>query len=86
MNKRSNGASALYVDLDRRFQPLTEANAEDLEVLDAFPGYMSSALTWSDILKKRRVVILAEAGSGKSKELEAQARQLAKAGRPETLN
>ena len=38
-------------------------------------------LAWSDLLAKRRVVILAEAGSGKSVEMEGQARLLAEAGR-----
>ena len=35
------------------------------------------AKSWDDLLKRRRVVILAEAGSGKSEELKGQALRLA---------
>ncbi|EEF24218.1 conserved hypothetical protein, partial [Ricinus communis] len=40
-----------------------------------------SGLTWHDLHQRRRVVILAEAGSGKSVELEQRARELSMAGK-----
>lgn len=73
-------AVPLYVNLDRRFQPLSETDAEQLEILDMFPEYRSG-LTWTDVLAKRRVVILAEAGSGKSKELTQKAAELHQQGK-----
>lgn len=78
--KSSTTAVPGYVNLDRRFQPLSESNAEQLEVLDMFPEY-KSGLTWADLLLKRRVVILAEAGSGKTKELEHQSDELNRQGK-----
>jgi hypothetical protein len=79
MNKKMATPPPSYVDLDRRFQPLSETDAEQLEVLDAFPVYRAG-LSWPDVLKKRRVVILAEAGSGKTKEFQQKSAELAKQG------
>lgn len=44
-------------------------------------GLSDGLLNWSDLIEKRRVVILAEAGSGKTEELTEQARQQTAAGR-----
>ncbi|MFM0441595.1 hypothetical protein PQQ84_34710 [Paraburkholderia strydomiana] len=44
-------------------------------------GVSNGLLGWSELLTKRRVVILAEAGSGKTEELAEQARQQTAAGR-----
>ena len=44
-------------------------------------GLASGLLSWSELLAKRRVVILAEAGSGKTEELIEQARQQTATGR-----
>jgi len=54
---------------------LAETDADQLEILDMFPEYRSG-LNWTDVLARRRVVILAEAGSGKSKELAQKAIEL----------
>lgn len=56
-------------DLKRRFRPATEGGDR------SFHGPFGSdkpSSTWSDLLAKRRVVILGEAGSGKSTEFERQ--------------
>ena len=44
-------------------------------------GLSNGLLGWPELIAKRRVVILAEAGSGKTEELTDQARQLTEAGR-----
>lgn len=69
-----------FVDLGRRFQALSESDAEQLDVLEVFPGYRDG-LGWNEVLAKRRVVILAEAGSGKTRELFEQSRLLVNAGK-----
>lgn len=59
-----------FVDLDRHFIPLT--NDKDV-VVDWGPHWgrkYGGWLSWPDVLKRRRVVLLAEALSGKTKELE----------------
>ncbi|MEF9439089.1 hypothetical protein OWT26_01935 [Burkholderia sp. 1A5] len=47
----------------------------------AAAGLSNGLLGWSELIAKRRVVILAEAGSGKTVELSEQARQQTAAGR-----
>lgn len=70
-----------YIDLNRRFQELTDDELPDAESLAAYIDYdFDSDEGWVDLLKRRRVVILAEAGSGKTWELKEQARKLAEAG------
>lgn len=44
-------------------------------------GELIGALTWDDLLEHRRVVILAEAGSGKTREMEEQASRCMAAGK-----
>src|SRR3954470_12480018 len=64
-----------FIDLQRRFRPATTEDDER-----PFRGLFGDSLkldgTWSDLLQKRRVIILAEAGSGKSSEFERQAQTL----------
>ena len=68
------------IALNRRFVEWREPNAPDPDLRFRFilPG---RELAWSNLLAMRRVVILAEAGSGKSVEMEEQARLQAEAGR-----
>lgn len=68
------------VALDRRFVPAREEAPDELDIL-AEVRASSDALSWGDLLSRRRVVVLAEAGSGKSTELEEQARRQQLAGR-----
>jgi hypothetical protein len=56
------------IPLDRQFKDWSEEDPSDPELPSLF-GYSDHGLTWHDLLAKSRVVILAEAGSGKSEEL-----------------
>lgn len=61
-----------FIQLGRRFVLWTKDFSEG----DDWLAYYRSArdeLSWGDLLEKRRVVILAEAGSGKSIKLKQQA-------------
>jgi hypothetical protein len=69
-----------FVALDRRFLPWNEKNGSAAEHY-AIYGSERNSLSWQDLLEKRRVVILAEAGGGKTEELKAQARLLGAAGK-----
>ena len=71
----------MYVDLDRRFRDLTNEEPEDADLalhdtwfVDEF-GW-AELMSWAELLKCRRVVLLAEAGSGKTTEMREQARRL----------
>ena len=67
-----------FIDLERRFHVLTDTELEDTELLLARGGYKFSPDTrWSDLLESSRVVLLAEAGAGKTVEMREQARRLA---------
>jgi hypothetical protein len=61
------------IALDRRFLESYEGEHSDPDLLIQF-GF-GKGLDWPHLLSKRRVVILAEAGSGKTEELQEQARQ-----------
>jgi hypothetical protein len=78
--------SAKYVPLDRQFADL--GDAKDVEDV-ALRSYIGRAMgipddvSWSDIYRDgQSCVILGEAGSGKSREMEEQARMLCGAGTP----
>jgi hypothetical protein len=59
------------IDLDRQFVPWDEGDPSALELAH----YLGSSYDdWRALLRKRRVVILAEAGSGKTAELSERAR------------
>lgn len=67
------------IQLDRQFSNWNEKDNVDPESYQWFDhGY--GALDWSALLKRRRVVILAEAGSGKSTEFRAQKSQVSQSG------
>lgn len=72
-----------YVDLSRRFRALTAAELEEPELL----AYMNEsnwteAIGWPELLKHPRVLLLAEAGSGKTEEMREQARRLSNDSKP----
>jgi hypothetical protein len=56
------------IALDRQFEEWSEEAPSDPEVRTLY-RFSDRALTWANLLKKARVVILAEAGSGKTEEL-----------------
>jgi hypothetical protein len=69
------------VELNRRFVRYDDERS-DPDLIAQF-GRTDGTLGWDDLLAKRRVVFLAEAGSGKTTEMEARARALAAEGRTE---
>jgi len=70
----------MSLDLDRRFLEWRKEHDADPEVRSRFGGDHGT-LKWSDLLQRRRVVILAEGGSGKSTEFKRQAQLQADAGK-----
>ena len=70
-----------FVDLQRRFCPLDKAELEDVEQLSLADKYgFGTSVGWNELLKHARVVLLAEAGSGKTKEMDQQVKRLVGAG------
>lgn len=66
-----------YIDLDRRFRDLTDEEREDPNIIAVLSHLNSVAGSpWSELLVAQRVVLLAEAGSGKTRELQEQKRKL----------
>lgn len=61
------------IPLDRRFVEWTEQDPPDPDFHRSF-GLGDVGVGWDDLLRKRRVVILAEAGSGKSTEMKERVR------------
>jgi hypothetical protein len=72
-----------FIQLDRKFRRLTKTDMANVELLVQFAiqGFGDSQ-TWEDILKHPRVVLLAEARSGKSTEMSVKARLLREGGLP----
>ena len=69
-----------FIDLDRRFRPLTDSELEDAESLAARSDY-GFGIGWPKLLEYRRLILLAEAGAGKTAEMRQQAKRLAEEGR-----
>lgn len=64
-----------YVDLGRRFRTLSDAELAEPERLAELRDFETvGTLSWEDLLRTPRVVLLAEAGSGKTWEMEEQTR------------
>jgi hypothetical protein len=58
-----------FIELDRAFHELSEhaGKSDDVDLSQVFA--VKSNLTWDDVLRIRRAVILSEAGSGKTQEI-----------------
>lgn len=70
-----------YIKLDRRFRDLTEDEKVQPSLLSHISGWEhAEGTSWEALLKSERVVVLAEAGSGKTKEMLAQADALVSQG------
>jgi hypothetical protein len=74
-----------YIDLSRRFRDLTESELEDPELLASLNDVRwavaaGMSVGWAELLQHPRVLILAEAGSGKTAEMQEQAARLSAAG------
>ncbi|MDD9980139.1 MAG: hypothetical protein OXU81_02075 [Gammaproteobacteria bacterium] len=71
-----------FIDLQRRFHELTDSELEDIESLLAWSGSeFGPDIGWSALLQYARVILLAEAGAGKTVEMQQQANRLAGEGR-----
>jgi hypothetical protein len=62
--------SSEYIELNRSFRRLLEEAYKDDNQRFELSHMQGSALTWGELLKLRRVVILSEAGSGKTMEIQ----------------
>jgi hypothetical protein len=67
------------VELDRQFVEVAEDKETDPELAAQFGRLTGETLSWNELLAGRRVVLLAEAGSGKTTEMTARARKQAEA-------
>lgn len=65
-----------YIELSRRFRDLDEKELESSEYLAMSQSLFSRDPVWTDLNKHLRVLIIAEAGSGKTWEMKEQARLL----------
>ena len=71
-----------FVDLQRRFHELTDSELEDIDVLVSWSGSeYGPDIGWSELLQYSRVILLAEAGAGKTAEMQEQANRLQREGR-----
>lgn len=68
-----------YVQLNRRFSPWRDEDTQR-DDFALFEREFYGDVQWDEILKRQRVIVLSEAGSGKSRELEEQAAKLITAG------
>jgi hypothetical protein len=71
-----------FIDLHRYFVPIYKDQEASLDVGRVWGRRVAGWLDWPALLKKRRVVLLAEASSGKSDEFRHQQRSLAAEGKP----
>jgi hypothetical protein len=74
------GGNPVAIELNRRFVECRDNEESDPDLVARF-ARTDSTLGWTDLLRKRRVVFLAEAGSGKTTEMITHAREQAEAGR-----
>ena len=65
-----------HVELNRTFWRLGDTEEHDPERLKAYAAFGLEGEDWTKLLERSRVVILAEAGTGKTHELRATARRL----------
>ena len=72
-----------FHELHRQFRDLTDEEQREPHRLSALFGAvdLGSGSAWDDILAAERVVILAEAGSGKTREMQAQTDRLVTGGK-----
>lgn len=77
----ASGGELDYVDLDRSLAPLRKDEPASLELGHLGRRY-GGWKSWADLLQYPRVVVLAEASSGKTAELKGQAQKLVDQGEP----
>ena len=71
-----------FIDLDRRFREPTDEELGDMGRFGFLRSYdfQPGVFGWPKLLKYSRVILLAEAGSGKTREMQEQAKKLTKEG------
>lgn len=66
-----------YIDLKRHFRDLTKEELDEPELLAASDDHdFLHGISWSELLECPRVLLLAEAGSGKTREMREKAKEL----------
>ena len=71
-----------FCDLKRRFRDLTDAEMDGGDPFDDPDDYeYASHVGWAELLTEERVILLAEAGAGKTTEMHEQANRLVEQGR-----
>jgi len=65
-----------FIDLDRKFNPIPKLDNDDRDSSDLYSLGTSKGIDWDELLLLSRVVLLAEAGSGKTAEIENRSRKL----------
>ena len=66
-----------FIDLERRFHVLTDAELEDVEALVSMSEHgFGPDIGWPKLLDYNRVILLAEAGAGKTVEMREQVKRL----------
>jgi hypothetical protein len=68
-----------HYELSRRFRPATKEGDEDRPFRGLFGDDLKGTPAWPELLEKRRTIVLAEAGSGKSSEFDYQCSALRQA-------
>jgi hypothetical protein len=71
-----------FINLDRNFAPLTKDQEPSLDIGRFWGGRYSGWLRWEELRRRRRVILLAEAASGKTEEFRYQCEALQAAGSP----
>src|SRR5689334_18115737 len=70
---------AMHIELHRTFRELLRNKQHSDDARALYPG--NATLTLPDLLNERRVIILSEAGSGKTEEIRETARRLRREGK-----
>jgi hypothetical protein len=71
-----------FVDLDRYFVPLNKDQEPSLDIGRFWGARAAGWLNWEELRRRRRVILLAEAASGKTKEFEHQCEVVRAGGNP----
>jgi hypothetical protein len=71
-----------FIDLDRYFTPLAKDQEPSLDIGRFWGARVSGWLGWEELRRRRRVILLAEAASGKTEEFRHQCDLLKAAGSP----
>ena len=70
-----------FIELNRQFVPIDAFDVAQADFESQTFGIYRPLLTWSELLKQHRVVLLSSAGTGKTCEIERQCRKLQEAGK-----